>query len=95
LCCGRPDHVTWSIAVAKAGTVENDDSVAFGRQIDQPARLKILDHAAVAVEKDQRFACATFDIVQPNAVYVQELTMWRVVARGFLREIPIHQGGHS
>jgi hypothetical protein len=59
--------------VAKTGTVENDDPMVLGGQVDQSARLEILDHAAVAVQKDdhaavavqkdQRFSCSTLDVV--------------------------------
>ena len=42
--------------------------VVFGRKIDQTAGFEILDHAAVAVKKNQRLARAPFNIVQPNAI---------------------------
>jgi hypothetical protein len=49
--------------VAKAGTVENNDAIILRSPIDQATGFKILDHAAVAVEKDQRFPCSTLDVV--------------------------------
>ena len=53
---GRPDHVARPVAMAEAGAVENDDPVVLGGKINQTAGFKILDHAAVAVQKNQRFA---------------------------------------
>jgi len=50
LSVGRPDHVSRPVAVAEAGTVENDDLEVPCRKIDQAAGLEILDHAAVAEE---------------------------------------------
>jgi hypothetical protein len=79
--------------VAKAGAVENDDPMVRGGQIDQSARLKILDHTSVAVKKDQRFPCSALDVVQPNTVYLQELTLRRVVAHSLLSEMSVYQGG--
>jgi hypothetical protein len=51
------------------------------------------DHAAVAVEENQWFASSTLDVVQPNTVYLQELTLRRVVAHSFPSEMSVHQGG--
>ena len=53
---GRPDDVARPVAVAEAGTVENDDPVVLGGEINQTAGFEILDHAAVAVQQNQRFA---------------------------------------
>ena len=51
-----PDNVTRPIAMTKAGTIENDDAIVPGGQINQTAGFEILDHAAVSVQKDQRRA---------------------------------------
>jgi hypothetical protein len=40
LCYGGPNHITGPITVAKAGTVENDDPMVLGGQIDQSADSK-------------------------------------------------------
>jgi hypothetical protein len=42
--------------MAEARTIENDDAIVLGGQINQTAGFKILDHAAVAVQQDQRRA---------------------------------------
>ena len=49
---GRPDHVARPVAVAESGTVENDDLELLCRKIDQTAGLEILDHTAVAMQKN-------------------------------------------
>ena len=63
LCYGGPNNITGAITVAKAGTIENNHAIILRTPLDQPARLKILNQAAVAVEKDQGFPCATLDVV--------------------------------
>jgi hypothetical protein len=88
----RPNHFSGAITVAKTGTVENDDPMVLGGQIDQSARLEILDHAPVAMKKDQWFASSTLDVVQPNTVYLQELTLRGVVAHSLLSEMSVRQG---
>jgi hypothetical protein len=55
--------------MAEPGTIENDNPVILGNKIDQTAGFKILDHASVAVQKDYGIACATFHIVQSDAVH--------------------------
>jgi hypothetical protein len=41
--------------VAKAGAVKNDHAMVLGGHIDQSARLKILNHTAIAVKQDHGF----------------------------------------
>ena len=78
--------------MAEARTIENDDAIILGGQIDQTAGFEILDHAAIAVQQDQRRARATFDIVQPDAVYLQELASGRIVVFSILGQVAVHQG---
>jgi hypothetical protein len=77
--------------MAESGTVENDDPVVPGSEIDQTAGLEILDHTAVAVNKNQRFARASLDVVQPNAIDVEEPAGSRIVTLRFLRKMTIDQ----
>ena len=56
LCCRGPDNITRPITMAEARTIENDDAIILGGQIDQTAGFEILDHAAVAVQQDKRRA---------------------------------------
>lgn len=87
----RAHDVARAVAVAESGTVENDDPVIPGREIDQTAGFEILDHAAVAVKKNQRLARAPLDVVQPNAVDVEEAAGSRIVTLGFVRKMTIDQ----
>jgi hypothetical protein len=48
----RPYDVARAVAVAEAGTVEHDDPVVLGSEINQTAGFEILDHAAVAVQQN-------------------------------------------
>jgi hypothetical protein len=88
----RPDHVAGPITVAKPGSIKNDDPIVSGGQIDQSARVKILNHAAIAVKKDERFARASFHVMKPDSVDQQEFAEWRVIARGFPGEMAVRQG---
>ncbi len=53
---GRPDRAARTPAVAISGAVEHDDPVGPGGFVQQPARLEVLDHAAIAVQQNQRRA---------------------------------------
>jgi len=56
LCCWRPDNITRPITMTEPRTIENDDAMIFSGRSDQSAGFEILDHAAVAVQQDQRRA---------------------------------------
>src|SRR6267142_1719305 len=84
LCRRGPDNMTRPITVAEAGAIKNNHAIILGGLINQTAALEILDHAAVAVQHYQRRARPTFDIVQPDAVYLQELTSGRIVVLSIL-----------
>jgi hypothetical protein len=89
LCCGRPNNVSGPIAVAVPGAIEHDDPVIFGSQFDQAARFKILDHAAVTMEKNQRSARAALHVVNPDAIHLKESSSGRIVALCFFGKLPI------
>jgi hypothetical protein len=89
LCFRGPNDVPGPQAMSKSRTVEHDYPVMLGRQIDQTARLEILDHAAVAVKENQRPAIAAFHIVQMNPVDVDEPPPWRVIALRLLGKMPV------
>src|SRR4249920_4025780 len=78
--------------MAKPGPVENDDPVVFCCEVNQTAGFEILDHAAIAVKKNQRFARAPLNVVQPNAVDVEESAGRRIVTLRFLRKMTSDQG---
>src|SRR5690349_22597592 len=77
LCVRGPKGVPGPQTMSKSRAVEHDHPVVPGREINQAARLEILDHAAVAVKENQRPAIATFHIVQTNPVDVDEPPPWR------------------
>ena len=66
LCFRSPNDVPGPQPMSKSRTVEYDYPVILGREIDQAARFEILDHAAVAVERNQRPAIAALHVVQMN-----------------------------
>jgi hypothetical protein len=64
--------------VAKAWPVNRDHAVFFGGQINQPAGLEVLDHAAVAMQQDQRRSCAAVDVMESSSVHRYEPPEGRV-----------------
>jgi PAS domain S-box-containing protein len=67
--------------------------VVPGGQVDQPARFEILDHAAVAVQKHQWLAVASFHVVQPDAVDIKELAGRRIIVFCLLRKMTVQKRG--
>jgi hypothetical protein len=80
----RPHDVAGAVAVAKSRTIENDNPVVPGSGINQTAGFEILDHAAIAVEKNERLTQAPFNVVEPNAVDVEEAAGSGIVTLRFL-----------
>src|SRR5436309_2698908 len=62
-----PSDLARAFAMAEAWAIEHDDAVCLGRKIDRSAQGHVIDHRAVAVQKHQRFAMATLDVVKANA----------------------------
>src|ERR1700754_4232881 len=87
----RPDDIPWSAAVAETGTVDDDDPVFLCGQIDQPAGFEILNHAAITMQKHQRFAGASFQVVQPDTVHIKEPASRRVVVLGLFRKMTVQK----
>ena len=53
----RAENIKWMAnfsGLAKSRAVEHDHPVILSREINQTARLEILDHAAIAVKENQR-----------------------------------------
>ena len=63
----RPKRAAGSLAVAISGPVENDYPILPGGLVEEAARLEILNHAAVAVQQNERLALAALDIVQSDS----------------------------
>src|ERR1700737_2622734 len=81
--------------MSETRTVESDDSIAFGRQVDEATRYEILDHAAIAMQQYQRITCTALYVVEPNPVYFEKLARGRIVAFGLLGESVIYGSGRS
>src|SRR6478609_48294 len=79
LGCRRPHHVAGPEAVAEAGTIEHDDAIVLGSEVDQAARLEILDHAAIAMEQHQGASGSALHVMQANSVDVDEPSLRWVV----------------
>lgn len=85
----RPYDVARPVAVAEAGPIEDDNPVVLGSKTDQTAGFEVLNHAAVAVQKNQRVTRASLNVVKPNTVDIQEAAGRRIVMFGFLRKMTI------
>jgi hypothetical protein len=72
--------------MSETRTVESDDSIALGRQVDEATRCEILDHAAISMQQYQRISCTALYVVEPNPVYFEKLARGRIVALGLLGE---------
>src|SRR4051794_38649975 len=88
----RPNCGARALAVAEAWSVEGNDPVSFRGHVDEPARLEILDHAAIAMQQHQRLTLAPFDVVQTNAVDFDEPAGGRIVAFRLLGALAIVNG---
>lgn len=75
---GSPPRSAWAAAVPETGAVKGDDAVPFGRKVNKAAGVKILDHAAVSMQKDEDRTFAPFHVMQTNAIDVEKLSGGRV-----------------
>ena len=87
--CRRLRRPAAGVAVADPSRSKTTTGSSWRR--DQTAGFEILDHAAVAVKKNQRFAGAPLHIVQPNAVDVEEAAGGRIFTLRFLSEMTIDE----
>jgi hypothetical protein len=79
-----PDHVAGARTVPKSGPIERDHSVILSRKIDEASRLKVLNHAAVAVKQDQRRAGSALDVMEADAVDLHEPALRGIFADSLL-----------
>jgi hypothetical protein len=77
---GRPDPTAGALTVAKSRPVEGDDAVPLSREGQDSTDLPVLDRYAVTVEEDHRGALASLDVVQTNAIHLDEAPAGRVFA---------------
>src|SRR5689334_4924758 len=88
-----PNLTSRSVAVPKAWAVEDDHSVFLRSRLNEAARGEILNHAAVSMQHDERLSCPIFDIMQPNAVHLDETAHRRISALRALRKLTVHNRG--
>jgi len=90
---GRPQRGSRPIAISEAGPVKGDDPVSFRHQRKDAARFPILHHRAIAVQQDQRAALPSLDIMEANAVDLDEAAFGRVGRLRALGAGAVEQGG--
>ena len=69
-----------ALAVAEAGTIENDDPMALRQELSHPAGVPVVPAHRVAVDQHDGAALAPVGVVQPHAVHLQEGASGRVPA---------------
>src|SRR5215211_567492 len=89
---GSPDCAARTFAVTEPRAIEHDDTVPLRSHGNETARLEILDHAAVAVQQNQRLSLTTLDIVEPDAVDFDKSAGRRIITLGFLRHPAVNKG---
>jgi hypothetical protein len=78
-----PDCAAGPATVTKSGSVECDHAVFLRGQINQPAGLKVLDHAPVAMQEDQWSSRPPLNVVEANTVHRDESSEGRVTTLSF------------
>ena len=92
---GRPNRSAWARAVAESRTIKRNDTMLLRRHLDETARCEVLNHAAIAVQQNDRFARASIDIVKPDAVYIYKPACRWIFALRLLRERAVHQRSYA
>ena len=74
----RPLSTVRTVAVAHTRPVERDDPMTFGRAVENATVRKILGGDDVAVQQDDGRPFTLFEVMEPDAVKVDEPTLGRV-----------------
>ena len=77
-----PEPIARSAAVAETGPVEGNHAVIAGQPVHQAAGDEVRMRHGIAMDQHDRRAFAALDVVQVNAVNVDEAAGRRVVALG-------------
>ena len=77
--------------MTKPRAVEHDHPIVLPRQINQAARLEILDHAADAVKQDQGPNLPVLYVMQTHAVDLNEVSLCGIVTVRLLSKLPVHE----
>src|SRR4051794_24819334 len=91
----RPDRPTGTLAVAISRTVEDDDTVFLGCNVDQPARLEILDHASVTVQQDERISLSTFQVMEPHPIHFEKMSDRAISTLRRLGKLTVYDGRNA
>ena len=75
------------IAVPVSRPIKRDNAVLLRSKIYKSARLKVLNHTAVTVKKNQRRTRALVNVVKSNTIDRNEPAGGRIFALGFLRKV--------
>ena len=81
--------------MTKPRAVERDNAIFLGKQGYQAADFEILHHRAIAMQEHQRRPFSPFDVVELNAININEFTGCRVFLLGSLRSSSHHQRGYG
>ena len=81
----RPEAIARSRAAAVARAIDGDHAIALGGPRDQPGQHEVVDHRADAVHEDEGCALASLDVVEPDAIDVNEAATHAMCALGGLR----------
>src|SRR5690349_15700553 len=92
LCLRGPSDIPGPQAMSKSRAVEHDHPVILGRQINQAARLEILDHAATAVKENERPATAALYVVQMYPIDVDKPPLRWIVLLRFPSKLAVNDG---
>jgi hypothetical protein len=79
--------------MAEAWAIKHDDAMILSSEVNQAAAFEILNHAAVAMQQDDRVACAPFDKMEAHAVHLNKLPSRRVISLGLFCGVSVEQGG--
>jgi hypothetical protein len=92
LRCWRPDRAPRAIAMSKAGAVEDNDAVPLRRHVEETTGFEIGDHAAIAVQQDERLPFSPLNVVQAHAIHFHKPSCCGIFALGPAGEQPVHDG---
>jgi hypothetical protein len=78
---GSPRRATWPVAVAVAGAIEGDDAMPLrGYLVEHAAQDPVLRRHHVAVEQHDRCSGTPLEVVQPDAINLDEASGGRMPA---------------
>src|SRR3954468_5063383 len=89
----RRPQLARSGAVAVAGSIEDDNAIPLREAVHEAVHGKVLDQGTVAMDEHQRLTCPTLEVVQANAIHIEEAADRWVITLGVPRLLDRIQGG--